>query len=66
MGRWYEHTGCNAADCEREHWARGFCRHHYVKQWRAERRPPRCTEGKLHSWSTQGKCLKCGATRRRG
>lgn len=63
MGQWHEHTGCAVEGCEREHCSKGFCRIHYVRQWRASRRVP-CREGaKLHSWSTQGKCLKCGATR---
>lgn len=67
MGRWYEHTGCAVEGCDRPHTALGLCRIHYVKQWRAGRRAPPCTEGKLHVWSILGKCTKCGALwRKRG
>lgn len=29
MGRWYQYEGCIVPECDKKHYARGYCRKHY-------------------------------------
>lgn len=55
-------TMCTEPECGRDSVAKGLCRMHYLRVWRAAKRVP-CVGGRPHLYRKTDTCEICGATR---
>ena len=56
---------CSVVGCQQPHQARGFCRAHYVHNWRAVTRNGRTTDRVTRTWVASQSCQLCGYSKMR-